>query len=109
MQLCARGARRGAAGTAGGRAGQVLTPSLITTQRWGQARHPALGERWEQDRYGYGMLTDTGCVGLQGLLEASAACERQRVEHTCAWGRPCLKGPREVLAGAAQHRLLAMR
>lgn len=49
-----------------------------------------------------------GCVGLQGLLEASTACGLQRVEHTCAWGRLRLKGPREVLAGAAQHRFLAV-
>ena len=86
-------------------AGRVLTLRLMTTQRWRQARRPTLGERWEQDHCGCSVLTNTGCMGLQGLPEASAVCGRQRAEQTHARGWLCLKGPCEVLVGAAWHCL----
>lgn len=83
-------------------------PRLITTQRWRQTRRPALGQRWEQDHCGCGVLTHTGCLRLQGQLEASAACRRPMAEQTLVRGQLCLKGPLEVLVGPARHRLPAV-
>lgn len=75
--------------------GQVLHAASHYHSSWGQAGLPP----WKRSPVGSRTVVGLrhahrhgGCVGLQGLLEASAR-GLQRVEHTCAWGRLRLKGP----------------
>lgn len=108
---CAQGVRAGGhAGTAGGTGrASPHAQRLITTQRWGQARCPALGGGGSKDRCGCGMLTDTGLVGLPGPPGSFRSIGLQRVEHTCAWGRLVPKGAHVRVTMGAAHRFLAVR